>query len=185
MVSIPTTFGRTRAQTSLELVFRQRSAFNPLAASLADVARLLDEGRLTSVDLVNAYTGQIQKHNKNGARLNAVISLVPEHTALENARKLDRERAMGKTRSRLHGIPFLVKVLSLFHHHSIWSRPNNRAVNRTTCGRTNLSVSQSLAGPSPSRTRLQSRMPILFKRFEGVSVLHLTLLTSSSFSTPA
>ncbi|KAJ8129603.1 hypothetical protein O1611_g4029 [Lasiodiplodia mahajangana] len=109
MVSRLTTFRRTRAHTLLELVSLQRSAFSPLTATLADVSRLLEEGSLTSVDLVNAYTGQIKKHNKNGASLNAVISLAPENTVLENARKSDQERAMGKTHSRLHGIPFLVK----------------------------------------------------------------------------
>ncbi|KAI0521431.1 amidase signature domain-containing protein [Xylaria bambusicola] len=90
-------------------VLRQRPGFNPLTATLADVSRLLDEGSLTSVDLVNAYIGQVEKHNKNGARLNAVLSLVPEQTVLESARKSDQERAAGKPRSRLHGIPFLVK----------------------------------------------------------------------------
>ncbi|KAI1348678.1 amidase signature domain-containing protein [Xylaria sp. FL0043] len=77
-------------------LFRRRPTFDPLTATLADVSRLLEEDRLTSVEL-------------NGRRLNAIISLVPEHIVLENARKMDQERASGKARSRLHGVPFLVK----------------------------------------------------------------------------
>ncbi|KAI1201528.1 amidase signature domain-containing protein [Nemania serpens] len=90
-------------------IFRQRPTFNPLTATLADVSRLLDEGSLTSVDLVKSYASQIKKHDKGGCRLNAIISLVPERTVVEIAVKLDQERAVGKIRSHLHGIPFLVK----------------------------------------------------------------------------
>jgi amidase len=78
---------------------------------LGDVARLLDEGTLSSVDLVEAYIAQIKKHNRSGAKLNPILSLVAENTALEHAKALDQERAAGKVRSRVHGVPFLVKVL--------------------------------------------------------------------------
>ncbi|KAI1274949.1 amidase signature domain-containing protein [Xylaria sp. FL0933] len=87
----------------------QRPTFDPLTATLAELSRLLDEGRLTSVELVNTYITQIKHHDKNGRRLNAIISLAPEHDVSGNARNMDQERSGGTTRSRLHGIPFLVK----------------------------------------------------------------------------
>lgn len=61
-------------------------------------------GGLTSADLV-AY---LQERIRNlDPRLNSVIELNPE--AFANARELDRERASGKVRGPLHGIPILLK----------------------------------------------------------------------------
>ncbi|KAH6631037.1 amidase signature domain-containing protein [Chaetomium sp. MPI-SDFR-AT-0129] len=59
--------------------------------------------------LVQAYLQQIRTHNKDGARLRAVISVVPEKQLLDTAAQLDRERGSGETRSPYHGIPFLAK----------------------------------------------------------------------------
>ncbi|KAK0612445.1 amidase signature domain-containing protein [Bombardia bombarda] len=83
--------------------------FNVLTSTLGDISRLLDEGKLTSVDLVKAYTAQIKRHNHDGLKLHALISVVPEQTALEIAKGLDEERVRGNCRSRLHGIPFIAK----------------------------------------------------------------------------
>ncbi|MBO0497039.1 amidase family protein [Pseudomonas sp. Marseille-Q1929] len=59
---------------------------------------------LTSVDLVNFLQERIRRLDP---QLRAVIELNPE--ALETARELDRERASGKVRGPLHGIPILLK----------------------------------------------------------------------------
>ncbi|MFL1418337.1 amidase family protein [Pseudomonas fildesensis] len=61
-------------------------------------------GGLTSADLVNYLQERIRTLNP---QLRAVIELNPE--ALETARELDRERASGKVRGPLHGIPILLK----------------------------------------------------------------------------
>ncbi|NVZ70165.1 amidase family protein [Pseudomonas costantinii] len=61
-------------------------------------------GGLTSVDLVSYLQARIRKLDP---QLHAVIELNPE--ALETARELDRERASGKVRGPLHGIPILLK----------------------------------------------------------------------------
>jgi amidase len=61
-------------------------------------------GGLTSVDLVNFLQERIRKLDP---QLKSVIELNPE--ALETARQLDRERANGKVRGPLHGIPILLK----------------------------------------------------------------------------
>lgn len=59
---------------------------------------------LTSADLVTYLQERIRKVDP---QLSAVIELNPE--ALETARALDRERASGKVRGPLHGIPILLK----------------------------------------------------------------------------
>jgi len=61
-------------------------------------------GGLTSVDLVSFLQERIRRLDP---QLRSVIELNPE--ALEAARELDRERASGKVRGPLHGIPILLK----------------------------------------------------------------------------
>lgn len=61
-------------------------------------------GGLTSADLVSYLQERIRRVDP---QLRSVIELNPE--ALETARELDRERASGKVRGPLHGIPILLK----------------------------------------------------------------------------
>ena len=61
-------------------------------------------GGLTSVDLVSFLQERIRTLDP---QLKSVIELNPE--ALETARELDLERASGKVRGPLHGIPILLK----------------------------------------------------------------------------
>lgn len=70
----------------------------------------LTAGQLTSVDLVKMYLDQIERHNLQGLKLRAVISARPKEQAVEEARILDAERAEGRTRGALHGIPIVLKV---------------------------------------------------------------------------
>ncbi|HRF54163.1 MAG TPA: amidase [Aquimonas sp.] len=75
-----------------------------------DVASLqadLQAGRLSSETLVRAYLQRIETIDRHGPTLNAIIELNPE--ALAIARAMDAERAQGKRRSPLHGIPVLLK----------------------------------------------------------------------------
>ncbi len=64
-------------------------------------------GRFTAVSLVRKYLDRIEKIDRKGSCLNSVLELNPDAT--EIARGLDRERKMGRVRSRLHGIPVLLK----------------------------------------------------------------------------
>lgn len=82
---------------------------DPLTTTAEELQELLTSGSLTSLDLINIYLGQIEQHNKNGLKLNAIISTAPQHIIAEQARLLDAERAAGSIRGPLHGIPVVVK----------------------------------------------------------------------------
>lgn len=64
----------------------------------------LEQKKTTSVALVHDYLARISDCNGS---LHAVIAVNPE--ALTEAEALDRERAAGKSRGPLHGIPVIIK----------------------------------------------------------------------------
>jgi Asp-tRNA(Asn)/Glu-tRNA(Gln) amidotransferase A subunit family amidase len=80
-------------------------------ATAADLQQLLSEGRVKSTDLVDLYLHQIESHNHRGLHFNAMISTTPQNIPLAIAETLGKERAAGKFRGPLHGIPVSVKVL--------------------------------------------------------------------------
>ena len=75
--------------------------------SVSEIRRRLREGSTTSVQLVEAFLERIGELDTAGPRLRAVLAVCPD--AIEIASRLDTERAQGKTRGPLHGIPVLVK----------------------------------------------------------------------------
>lgn len=83
------------------------STFDPILATASDLQQLLQDGRLSSVDIVDVYLQQITKHNHY---LKAVLATVPRSILQATAEALDKERQDGKVRSPLHGIPILLKV---------------------------------------------------------------------------
>ena len=68
---------------------------------------LMSEGKLTAQSVTRLYLTRIEKLDKQGVALHAVLSLNPE--AIHDALKLDEERKNGKVRGPLHGIPVLIK----------------------------------------------------------------------------
>ncbi|TKY85632.1 hypothetical protein EX895_005171 [Sporisorium graminicola] len=78
-----------------------------LDAGITQLAAGLERGDYTSADLVAAYLARIEEVNVHGPGLRAIIETSP--VAIDEARRLDDERAQGKTRSPLHGIPIVVK----------------------------------------------------------------------------
>src|SRR5881394_631595 len=78
--------------------------FNVVEASIADMQAALKSGRVTSHELVQQYLNRIAFYDP---KLNAVISV--NANALKEADRLDRERAAGKIRGPLHGIPVALK----------------------------------------------------------------------------
>ena len=83
--------------------------FNPIITTANELKQLLDSGKLTSIDIIDVYLKQIEDHNHNGLKLNALISVAPRDVLLATAERLDRERSNGGIRSPLHGIPIVVK----------------------------------------------------------------------------
>lgn len=73
-------------------------------ATIADLQAAMTEGRVTSVQLVSQSLARIATYED---RLNAAITVNPK--ALEEAEARDRERAQGKVRGPLHGIPVALK----------------------------------------------------------------------------
>ncbi len=76
----------------------------------ATIAGLQDDmatGRRTAVEITQTYLDRIAALDRDGPRLRSVIETNPD--ALEIAERLDRERAEGRLRGPLHGIPILVK----------------------------------------------------------------------------
>src|SRR5215213_10937299 len=82
----------------------------PLDLERVTVAHLqakMAAGQLTSVQATRAYIDRIAAVNARGPGLNAVRLVNPR--ALQDASLLDLERATGKVRGPLHGVPVLVK----------------------------------------------------------------------------
>ena len=71
--------------------------------------KLMDEGKLTSVELTQAYIDRIAALNKRGPGLNAVTQFNDD--ALKDAALLDSERKDGHVRGPAHGLPILLKDL--------------------------------------------------------------------------
>ena len=67
----------------------------------------MNSGKFSSRTLTGKYLERIQAIDMAGPNVNAVIEINPD--ALTIAAALDRERAGGKVRGPLHGIPVLIK----------------------------------------------------------------------------
>ena len=78
--------------------------FNVVEAPIADLRRAMEEGRTTSRHLVEHYLMRIALYED---RINATLAVNPN--ALQEADARDRERAEGKVRGPLHGIPIALK----------------------------------------------------------------------------
>ncbi len=69
--------------------------------------KMMADGKLTSVELTQAYIARIDALNKSGPGLNAVTQLNPD--ALKEAALADKERAEGKNLGPAMGLPILLK----------------------------------------------------------------------------
>jgi amidase len=81
-----------------------RQPFTVVDATIPQIAKALEQGRITSRELVTQYLVRIALYED---KLHAAIVVNPN--ALEEADALDRERAQHRLRGPLHGIPVAVK----------------------------------------------------------------------------
>src|SRR4051794_24154210 len=93
--------------------------------------KLMEEGKLTSVELTRAYITRIAALNKRGPGLNAVTQLNAD--ALKDAALLDKERKEGHLRGPAHGLPILLKdlidVKGMYTSAGNWSLRNSFPAN--------------------------------------------------------
>lgn len=75
--------------------------------TIADLQQMMNDGTHTSVSICQLYLDRIKSIDQGENGLNAVIELNPD--ALTIAATLDKERASGKVRGPLHGIPIMIK----------------------------------------------------------------------------
>ncbi len=78
--------------------------FQIVETGIPELQKALGDGRITSRELTARYLARIATYED---RLNAIITVNPR--ALEEAEAMDRERASGKVRGPLHGIPIALK----------------------------------------------------------------------------
>ena len=78
--------------------------FSVVEASIDDLRKALEQRRTTSREIVQQYLTRIALYED---RLNAIVTVNPN--ALAIADSLDRERARGRIRGPLHGIPIALK----------------------------------------------------------------------------
>ncbi len=80
------------------------SSFDPSESGLAKLGEMMMPGEVTAVDLTRHYRERIGALDQ---KVNAVLELNPE--AQDIAEAMDWERAKGRRRGPLHGIPILIK----------------------------------------------------------------------------
>lgn len=87
-----------------------KSKFDQLGLEEATINELHENyknGTYTTKDVVEAYLERIQEYDRNGPKINSVITINPDAIAI--AEQLDKEMAEGNVRGALHGIPVLLK----------------------------------------------------------------------------
>ncbi|MCE3200966.1 amidase family protein [Paenibacillus sonchi] len=76
-------------------------------ANIFDLQEAMEQGNLTSRDLVFYYLTRIAEYDQDGPNINAVMEINPDAIFLAEA--LDVERRSGGRRGLLHGVPILLK----------------------------------------------------------------------------
>jgi len=82
-------------------------AFPLLEMGVSELQAEMESGRLTSREITALYLDRISDLDRKGPELRSILVLDPR--ALARADSLDQERAEGRVRGPLHGIPVLLK----------------------------------------------------------------------------
>src|ERR1700719_3654610 len=97
-------YGQSRPEARVHEVPGKQRPFSVVEATIPEMQAAMKQGRVTSRGLVVQYLTRIALYNR---RFNAVITVNPH--ALLDAEERDHERAQGKVRGPLHGIPIALK----------------------------------------------------------------------------
>jgi len=95
------------AATAATAAMSNNTDFRWAELTAAGASRQMAEAGLTSLALTQAYLARVAAVDRAGPKLNSVIELNPDAEAI--AAERDAERAAGKLRGPLHGLPVLVK----------------------------------------------------------------------------
>ncbi len=98
------------AAAALEGQNQPAAPFNPVEATIPQMRAAMEQRRVTSRDLVTLYLARIGMYED---KLHCVITVNPH--VLQEADDRDRERAQGRIRGPLHGIPIALKDNVLTH----------------------------------------------------------------------
>ncbi|OQR56281.1 amidase family protein [Bacillus sp. CDB3] len=75
--------------------------------TIHDIQKEMEDGQLTSKELVMYYLYRIAKYDQDGPKINSILEINPD--AIFIAEALDHERKTKGVRGLLHGIPVLLK----------------------------------------------------------------------------
>ena len=92
------------AQTRKSAPATARKPFSVVEATIPEMRAAMEQGRVTSKEIVRQYLVRLATYED---RLHAAITVNPQ--ALAIAEERDRERAQGRIRGPLHGIPIALK----------------------------------------------------------------------------
>lgn len=81
--------------------------FDIKEATILEMTAAMEEGKLTSEELVRFYLDRIDQFDQQGPSINSMLYV--NRDAIETAKQLDKERAEGTIRGALHGIPIVLK----------------------------------------------------------------------------
>jgi amidase len=95
---------------STALFAQPRKPFNPYEATIPEMRAAMEQGKTTSRELTTQYLARIGMYED---KLHCIITVNPK--VLEEADERDRERAQGRVRGPLHGIPIALKDNVLTH----------------------------------------------------------------------
>jgi amidase len=90
-----------------DLPTQQVTPFTVVEKTAVELQRALAAGVTTSEDIVREYLRRLSIYDRRGPTLRSMLALNPR--AISDARALDAERAAGRVRSPLHGVPVAFK----------------------------------------------------------------------------
>src|SRR5689334_6749118 len=99
--------GAATALATAEALAAAPAEFDPVEKSIAELSAAQAQGRVSAESLTQSYLRRIERYDRRGPALRAVLAVNPQ--ALEAARALDAQRRAGRLRGPLHGIPLLIK----------------------------------------------------------------------------